>query len=218
MKLTILGSCRQDSLYHMFPVTPIRDSLTYPHYTKEVIQALEFCQGISPIPRELTRSLFRTGILSKKTLEPSWFFEDFFTTDVFVIEIASRITYMYKGFYAHHIVTEPQYGFPDPENVVQGISTDEEIEADLIRIKDLLRSKKYMIVSHIYTRQTGKRYELVKLLERLCARHAIPFFDPVVRSGLLPDGIYKEEALLSHYTDYGHTQIAPHYKKFIESL
>jgi len=125
---------------------------------------------------------------------------------------------MYKGFYAHHIVTEPQYEFPDPSGVETRDLTDEEIEADLLRIKELLKSKKYMIVSHIYTRQTGKRYELVKLLERLCARHAIPFFDPVVRSGLLPEGIYKEEALLSHYTDYGHSQIAPHYKKFIESL
>jgi len=74
MQLTILGSCRQDSLYHMFPVTPIRDSLTYPHYTKEVIQAIEFCQGVSTIPRELTRSLFRTGILSKQELDPVLFY------------------------------------------------------------------------------------------------------------------------------------------------
>ena len=227
MKLTILGSCRQDSLYHMYPVTSIRDSLTYPHYTKEVIQALEFCKGISPIPYPLTQSLFRSGILSKRPLDAAQFYDDFFTTDVFVIEIASRITYLYKGFYAHHIVTEPEYGFPDPENVVTGELTDEEIEADLLRIKELVYPKKCMVVSHIYTRQSGKRYELVKLLERLCDKHSIPFFDPIQKLGPVaapapgpgPDpALFKDEPLLSHYTEYGHSQIAPFYKKFIESL
>jgi hypothetical protein len=175
---------------------------------------------VSTIPRELTQSLFRTGILSKKTLEPSWFFEDFFTTDVFVIEIASRIAYMYKGFYAHHIVTDPHYEFPDPAGVETRDLTDDEIEADLVRIKEIIQrmSKKCIIVSHIYTRREGKRYELVKLLERLCARHAIPFFDPVEELGPLPGPVYRDEPLLSHYTNYGHSQIAPHYKKFIESL
>lgn len=219
MKLTILGSCRQDSLYHMFPVTSIRDSLTYPHYTKEVIQALEFCKGISAIPLEMTQSLFRSGILSKRPLNAAQFYDDFFTTDVFIVEIASRITYTYKGFYAHHIVTETAFEFPDPGAVVIGELTDEEIEADLLRIKELIYPKKYMVVSHIYTRQSGKRYDLVKLLERLCEKHSIPFFDPIQKLGpSFGPALFKDEPLLSHYTEYGHSQIAPFYKKFIESL
>jgi len=47
MKLTILGSCRQDSLYSYFDVTNIKEKLTYPHYSKEIIQAIEFCKNIS---------------------------------------------------------------------------------------------------------------------------------------------------------------------------
>jgi len=65
MRITILGSCRQDSLYNYYNITNIKNNLTYPHYSKEIVQAIEFCKGKSPISHALTRSIFRSGILSK---------------------------------------------------------------------------------------------------------------------------------------------------------
>lgn len=218
MKITILGSCRQDSLYTLYPVTSIRNELTYPHYSSEIVQAIEFCKGISTIPPEMTQHVFRSGILGKYQINPQRFYDEFNNTELFVIEIASRISYMYNGWYVHHILGEQQYGFKHISDIIQRDLTDEEIEADLIKIKTLLSPKKIMVVSHIYTRTTGKRYELVKLLEKICSKHTIPFFDPSVQ---LKDSdqekLYVNEALLSHYTPYGHSEVAIQYDRFIKN-
>lgn len=32
--ITILGSCRQDSLYKKYKITSIKNHLSYPHYSK----------------------------------------------------------------------------------------------------------------------------------------------------------------------------------------
>jgi hypothetical protein len=207
MKVTSLGSCRQHSLQQHFPVTQIQERLTYPHYTKEILQAIEFCKGVSAIPGPLTQSLFRTGILEQRSLDPRQFKEEFESTDVFVVEIASRLAYPYKGFYAHHILTEPQYGSQTIEIYTQ---SDEEIEADLLRIRDLLAPKPLLIVSHIYTRTTGRRYTLVRLLERLCSKHKIPFLDPMACLSLPYDLLFELDE--SHYTTLGHQKIGNCYK------
>lgn len=219
MILTVFGSCRQDSLYNIYTVTSIRGELTYPHYSKEIVQAIEFCRGISNIHPGATQYVFRTGILEKRPINPSRFYNDFNSTDLFVIEIASRISYTYKGVYVHHILTEPQYGFTDISNIVQRDLTDEEIEEDILKMRYLLHPKKMMIVSHIYTRRSGKRYELVKLLERICLKHNIPFFDPTVQlCDSDPEKLYVKEELLSHYTTYGHSEIGKRYFDFINNL
>ena len=44
--ITILGSCRQESLYKNYNITSIQKNISYPHYTKEIIQAIEYCKGI----------------------------------------------------------------------------------------------------------------------------------------------------------------------------
>jgi len=207
MKVTSLGSCRQHSLQQHFPVTQIQERLTYPHYTKEILQAIEFCKGVSTIPGPLTQSLFRTGILEQRSLDPRQFKDDFESTDVFVVEIASRLAYPYKGFYAHHILTEPQYGCHVLEIYTQ---SDEEIEADLLRIRDLLAPKPCLIVSHIYTRTTGSRHTLVRLLERLCSKHKIPFLDPMTCLSPPYDLLFELDE--SHYTTLGHQKIGNCYK------
>lgn len=219
MRITVLGSCRQQSLYNHYHCTTIRDTLTYPHYTKEAIQAIEFCKGISNIVPELTQFLFRSGILDKKILSPELFRSEFEATTLFVIEIASRISYEYNGFYTHHILTEPQYGFKHARDVVQRDLSDDEIEEDLLRMKQLLYPKRMMIVSHIYSRETGKRYELVQLLRVLCAKHDIPFFDPVEQIGICDQSrVYVKEDRLAHYSDLGHAMIGKKYKEFIDRL
>lgn len=219
MRLTVLGSCRQDSLYKLYPCTSIRNELTYPHYTKEVLQAIEFCKGVSTIRPELSQYLFRSGILEQKALYSKTFQQDFEETDLFVIEIASRISYKYANHYTHHILTEPLYGFCNRDEIVQRDLTDHEIEQDLLRIVELIRPKKLMIVSHIYTRTTGKRYELVKLLSKLCATHSIPFFDPIVQLGSFdPHRLFVKEDTLAHYTEEGHHEIGKKYNEFINRL
>jgi len=219
MYITILGSCRQDSLHTHFNITNIRDSLTYPHYSKEILQAAQFCKGDLLIPPESTQYIFRSGILAKQSLFPALFKDDYEKTDLFVVEIASRLFYKYGDYYTHHIITEPQYGFQDISNVIQGQLTDSEIEEDLLQLKRILHPKPMCIVTHICTRTYGTRYELVQLLKRLCSTYSIPLFDPVEQvAGYDPDILYQKEAVLSHYTAQGHTIIGEKYRAFIQTF
>jgi len=217
MKVTSFGSCRQHALSNHFQLTSIQERLTYPHYTKEIVQAIEFCKGVSSVPEEFTPFLFRSGILSKRPIRPSAYLEEFQTTDLFVVEIASRQSYRYRDFYAHHILTESVYEFPERHLIKTETQTDEEIEADLLRIKALLSPKPFVVVSHVYTRVTGSRYTLVRLLEQLCEKHTIPFLDPMTR---LPEPLEplfdQKDAVLSHYTPLGHEAIGLVYREFIQ--
>jgi len=216
MLITSLGSCRQHSLYTHFQVTHIQEALTYPHYTKEIIQAIEFCKGISTIPESMTTSVFRSGILGQQTLHYKEFESSFNASDMIVMEIASRIAYTYKGYYVHHILTEPEYGCIDISNIEVRELTDEEIEADIWRIKELLSDKKIVISSHVYTRTHGKRYDLVVLLRSLCLKYNIPFFDPMQHLvGIDLDTVFVKEEGLCHYTPIGHQIIGEKYRQFI---
>jgi hypothetical protein len=217
--VTILGSCRQHSLKSKYNVTEIQESLTYPHYTKEITQTIQFCKGISRISPEDTKYCFRTGLLNKKELDYLDFKKSFDNTDIFVIEIASRISYEWGGVYMHHIATEEKYGFPDRESIVVRDLTDEEIEEDLIKIRELLYPKPFIVVSDIATRTTGKRYELVNLLNTLCQNLDIPFIDPwVYLQHEDQRRIFVKEHVLAHYTDYGHSLILEVYNNFINDV
>lgn len=44
MKITVLGSCRQYSLREDYSVTNIQEDISYPHYTKEILQVINFCK------------------------------------------------------------------------------------------------------------------------------------------------------------------------------
>jgi hypothetical protein len=219
MQVTILGSCRQESLYKYYNVTNIKNNLTYPHYSKEIVQAIEFCKGVSSIPHTLTTCIFRSGILGRSPIHASQFITEFNTSDLFIIEIASRISYEYKGFYAHHILTESQYGCPDISTILIRDLTDEEIEVDLLRMKELLTPRPFIVVTHICTRPSGKRYELVQLLKRLCKQHNIPLFDPCEETKeYSPDELYVKEDVLAHYTNRGHEIIGQKYHAFITAI
>jgi hypothetical protein len=217
MIITLFGSCRQHSIRNHYIVTDIQENLTYPHYTKEVIQAITYCKGTHAFDNSLTQHCFRAGILHKRPiLYQKELQRQFENTDVFVVEIASRIAYEWNGLYVHHILTEEQYGFHDISNIRQRDLTDDEIEADLLTIKRELYPKKLLVVPHVYTRTHGKRYELVQLLERLCYKHDIPFMNPSARTQHI-QGIYENEQAF-HYTPTGHALIGQHYKEVIETI
>ena len=218
MKITILGSCRQDSIYDIFPVTSIRNNLTYPHYTKEIIEVIEFCSKKKTYPEVDTTYIFRSGILDRKVMNPNLFFKEFNETDLFVLEICSRKAYTYNGYYVHHILSEPKYEFTDIQNIEVYHQTDEEIEEDILKIRELLSPKPFFIVGHICTYSHGSRYELIQLLKKLCEKYNIPFFDTMEElKGYNTNSLYEKESKLSHYTQYGHSVVREKYKDFIDN-
>lgn len=217
--ITILGSCRQDSLKSKYNVTEIKESLTYPHYTKEIIQCIEFCKGMSHISPEHTKYCFRTGLLKNQEMNHNDFKSSFEKTDLFVIEIASRISYEWNGMFMHHIAKEEKYRFSDRYSIKIRDLTDEEIEQDLIKIRELLYPKPFIVVSHISTYTKGKRYELVELLYTLCDNMNIPFINPAVYlQHINSEVVFVKEDVLAHYTDYGHSLILEIYNKFINDV
>jgi hypothetical protein len=217
VRVTIFGSCRQDALFDDFMVNSIRENLTYPHYPKEIIQAINYCRGFFCPSRELASGLFRYPLLHHRRIRTGKIMGEFNKTDIFAVEIASRIEYIYKGHYCHHIATDSKYGFNGRDEISIRDATDAEIECDLRRIKELLFPKPFFIISHFYTRNKGKRYELVRLLERICLSNNIPFLDPVLHfHGEDAEKLYKKEAVVSHYTPFGHELIRNVYLNFIE--
>lgn len=218
MNITIFGSCRQQMIEKYYNVTSIQQELTYPHYTKEIIQAIEYCKNRSTINKIDTKYCFRTGILENKEIDNKKLLSEFQKTDLFVVEIASRISYEWKGLYIHHILTEEPYGFNDRDNIIQRELSDEEIDNDIYKIKELLYPKKLLIVSHIYTREYGKRYELIKLLEKICIKYDIPFLSPSEYLNQEIQEVYQNEPILAHFTDYGKELMSYIYKRIITDI
>jgi hypothetical protein len=138
-------------------------------------------------------------------------------SDVVVIEIASRIVYKWNNIYVHHILTESEYGFDRRDQIIQYIQSDEEIEQDLLKIKTLVYPKKLLVISHIYTYNYGKRYNLIRLLEQLCLQYNITFLSPSEYINTEND-VYENESVLSHYTKNGHRIIGTLYKNTIENM
>jgi hypothetical protein len=218
MIITILGSCRQQSISSYANITSIKEKLTYPHYTKEIIQALQYCKGISTFDNSLTAFCFRTGFLEKKEITYQKELQDEFEkTDLFVVEIASRIAYEWKDVYVHHILSEANYEFPDRSSITIRELSDEEIEQDIVTIQDLVYPKKLLIVPHIYTKTIGKRFDFVCLLQQITSKYGIPFLDPS-KELMGIDGIYQEEYPLHHYSDKGHSLVGQEYKKAIKII
>lgn len=210
--ITIFGSSRQDTIKKHFSTTFIQDIIGDTPSTKEIIQAIEFCKGIK-IPPD-TKNCFQQGILRNVEIDASRIIKDFENTDVFVVEISTRNVYEHKGTYVHRSLTEEKYGVPDIHN--RALS-DAEIEDDLSRIKQLLEPKKILIVSHIHLRDTGERVELIQLLERLCLKYDLPFLSPSDYLYAEKD-VYKKEAVLSNFTEYGKSLIGLIYKRVIADI
>lgn len=206
--ITILGSCRQSPISSYFPVTSIRDTLNYPHYTKEILQEIKYLKYRS-LSSSATQYCFRDSLLKNctSTIGDQKFLElqqEFFNTDIFLIEIASRISYEWNDIYLHHIAEEPEYSFPFRGEIKKRLLSDEEIEADILEIRKELYPKKFIIVSHFSTYERGARYELIKILESICKKLEIPFIN---QSKILERGEIEEllvsEPILSHYTEKG---------------
>jgi hypothetical protein len=205
--ITILGSCRQEPIKDYFSVSSIQDNLNYPHYTKEILQEIRYLK-YKNIPNEFTKYCFRNGLVSNCTREIldseyNDLKEEFDKTTFFLVEIASRISYKWNNLYMHHIAEMENYSFYDRNNIIKEDLTDEEIEDDIIQIKNELYPKPFIIISHFSTYETGKRYELTQLLKKICEKMSIPFLnqsDIVKEHGI---NILINEPVLAHYNSEG---------------
>lgn len=219
MKISILGSCRQRPVSKYYDTTSLHDLLTYPHYTKEILQAIRFIK-YNDIPIEDTSYVFRTCLINgcRPVLDLGKIKEAYDSTNIFLIEVASMKSYMFNGYYLHHIADDPTY-FKHHDQVIKGDLSKEEIEDDIINIRNELHPKKMILVTHFATYHHGKRYELTKHIENVGNKLSIPVLNP---SNLLKkytaEQLFAREAVLSHFTPLGDDLIAEVYKQYIEEL
>jgi hypothetical protein len=213
MKIAVLGSCRQEAVSAVGQVTTLMEYITYPHYTKEILQMIEFCL-FNNIPQADTRWIFRAGLLNNAPVKWVRSLKTQLTeSDIVFIEIASKREYICQDYYAHHIVTESKYGYHG--KVQERTQSDAEIMEDLIRISSYLK-KPIVVVGHIVTRYRGARFELSCWLREICEQLNITYVDPVqalTKKGVLLTKALVHEEPISHFTDYGHQSMKEVYRE-----
>jgi hypothetical protein len=221
MIITILGSCRQDSLYKKYNVTNIKELISYPHYTKEILEVINYCK-YGNIEDNDTKYIFRTPMLNNTPIKYSEEIKkEFEKTELFIIEIASKKYYKYNNRYVHHILKDHNILEKSNEknkDIEINDLSDEEIENDIIKIKQEL-NKPIIIVSHISTYKNSKRDDLVILLEKICLKYNIPFINPIKELNKKGYDITEltENNNINHYNYLGHEKILEVYSDFINN-
>lgn len=219
--VTVFGSCRQDSIYKYYDVTGIRDGLTYPHYTKEIIQAINYCKNAGT---KLPIWAFRNPQIGKKLSSRKSLQRDFNRTNIFVIEVASRLEYIHKGIYIHHELfdndeTVSKVGFPSKGEIERREQTPEELLVDLQTIVDLLDGRRVVFSCHINTRERGSRAELTSEIIEFCTQRNIPIFVPAEMLEFYSQSdLFVDEPVLSHFTEFGHRIAGFRFRETIDQL
>ena len=219
MLITILGSCRQDSLYNKYNITPIQNNISYPHYPKEIIQVINYC--IYNNIKSSDTKIFRTPILRNQIIINNDYHDIIKKSDIYVIEIASRKYYKMNNLYVHHILYDDKKYNKNKANIITGEETDIEIEDDLNYIFKVLNKKKILVVGHLVTKNIGKRYELMKLVKKICRKNNIYFIDPIKElknKNLNIEELIIDEDIIAHYNKKGHNEILSIYTKYINLL
>jgi hypothetical protein len=208
--VTVLGSCRQDSLYKLFRVSKVRDGLTYPHYANEILQLVKFLKG--DIRSFKSPYVFRNDSIGQKTISSRAAQSAYRSTDVFVLEIASRYEYRHWGEFVHHVA----YDNPDllpislrDEQALQKIDRRKQTFAELSEVLEEisfeLLGKTVVIVTNIATRSGSERQDLNTFLSQYAKKMGYGFFDPSI---LLDEYALEEicviEPVISHFTNFGH--------------
>jgi hypothetical protein len=208
--ITVLGSCRQDSLYRLFRVSKVRDGLTYPHYANEILQLVRFLKG--SIRRFKSPYVFRNISIGQKRISGRAARSSFKSTDVFVLEIASRYEYRHLEEFVHHVAYDNPELLPAElrdEQALQAIDRSKQSFAELREVLDEisleLRGKHLVIVTNIATRSGSERQELNSFLSDYANSQGFGFFDPSVllREYALED-LCHIEPVISHFTNFGH--------------
>ena len=228
MNITILGSCRQNSIGTLYNITNIKENISYTHNTKEMLEVIKFCKYGNISPDE-TKYIFRTPMKDNRQDKPNnppiiWneqIKSDFETSDLFMLEITSIKIYEYNGHYLHHIASDPLYDISIRDKIITNIQTKEEVESDILQIKSELNGKPMLIISHMCTENEGSRFMLVEWLQSICLAHNISFLNPIdelIKQNYDINQLTLPEEKLAHYTDYGHTVIQGIYKQKIDDI
>jgi hypothetical protein len=219
--VVVLGSCRQDSLQKKYNVSKIKEEISYPHYSKEMVQVVSYCLN-NDISEEETKETFRTPALYKRPLKWNLIYStDIEEADVVFIEIASKLTYKIDDRYVHHILYDDnQHNKNTRSRVLLGESTDEELHEDIQLLQSMIQSP-IIIVGHLVTKEGGKRHDLLETLRNICLEEKIQFIDPVQELRKRHDSLenmFVNEPKLAHYTDHGHNCILRVYEDYINEL
>ena len=208
IRVSILGSCRQDSLYKLFKVSNVRDGLTYPHSSGEILQALRYLTDLSQ-GADVPLYCFRNYQLGSRILPRQKLCRAFAKSDVVVVEIASRQSYVNQGLFIHHEWYDDKNNDTvtsiSREDVQVLIESDFEIERNILEIVKLCKGKKVLFITHLSTKRTGKRADLARLILDIGLRNHLEVFDSSSMLDLYPiDKIMLQEEVLSHFTEFGH--------------
>jgi hypothetical protein len=217
--ITILGSCRQESLFKIFKVTRIRDGITYPHYANETLQLIRYCTDKN-FDQSASPYMFRNQILGRRVLSKKAAAKDFSRTDIFVIEIASLIEYIHNGFYVHH----EAYDNPDlratnmyksGEPIVRQYQTLSDLQSVLEKILSIIEPRKVIFVTNVATRNPSTRSALNSFMKDFAKLNGCGFFDPSQLLYRPIDEVFVIEPVISHLTDLGHTIYGSRLKRII---
>ena len=221
--ITLFGTCRLNKISGH---TNLNTMINFTHSTKEVIQMIQFIQGVREIPAPYDMVCFRTGIMQRTPIEYSPEFRTLFEqTDTFIVEICSRKKYVHGGYYLHHLCVDmrkPKHHHVTPADIMAEYTvehqSDSEIEQDLIEIQSLLYPKRMIVVSHYNSKIHGKyidsRDELIRLLQSICETHQIPFVNPTEVLKQFPqEDVMKTD--LAHYTDVGLREFSQYMDQYV---
>ena len=238
--ITILGSCRQNSIRNVFSVNNIQEKLNYCHNTKEIIQTLKLCKNIINFDVNVQLLSLRTSILQKSEINFEKIYEEYNNSNLIVIEIASlkchELIINNEIIQCHHIAYDKPELYNYPQNISNIIKlrkqTEEEIEEDIKQIMELVFPKKILIVTHFATDINSSRYKLINIVENICKKYNITYINPNILlekynvNELFGNDteinlINKEDTnytYIAHYSKFGHEKIQELYKKNIELL
>jgi len=224
MSITLFGTCR---INNIIDNNNINNLTTYTHTTKEVLQLIYFLMGHLKLEAPLDKLSFRTGIVENRpVIYDETLLLKFTESTTVIIEICSNKTYVYDNYYLHHLCVDkrwpPHYQKNTPQHVLDNYKcikqTPDEIESDLLKIKDLIKPRKMILVTHYNSIMNGKyiesRNNLIILLNKIAKTHNISIVNP---SEVLKD--YTQEEVmkgdLGHYTDFGMSKITEYLNNYI---
>ena len=214
--VTVLGCCRQDSIYSRYEVTGIREGLNYTHYPREAVEVVKTLSGESGWDPEIR---FRNAQIGQVLASQEDLQRDFRRTDVFVVEAASRICYTDdKGRAYHHLIADdPKLRVRYPTVSVCELTTAE-IESDLLQLSQLVAPRPMVLVSHVVTRDHGPRVQLKEEIREIARRMDVPFVEPLSGISLGERRSFVEdEVVISHLTRRGHAIAREQYREAIDA-
>jgi hypothetical protein len=177
----------------------------------------------------LDKLCFRTGIVENRPINYNEaLLLKFIESTTIIIEICSDKTWVYNNNYLHHLCVDKRFASFNnntPKQVLNDFKcikqTPEEIEADLLKIKDLIKPRKMILVTHYNSVINGNfiesRNNLMMLLNKIAKMYDINIVNPSeVLKAYKQEEVMKED--LGHYTDFGLTKITEYLNNYICDL